>query len=70
MEEAVTLEGLRVTPVGRPDEVSAMLPVKPPDGVMVSVLVPVEPTTADALVADMLKFGVAAAAGVKVYMAV
>jgi hypothetical protein len=70
VEEAVTLEGLSVTPVGRPEEVSAMLPVKPPEGVMVSALVPVEPARTDALVADMVKFGVAAAAGVNVYMAV
>ena len=71
MEVPVTLVGLRVTPEGRPEEVRAMLPVNPPVGVMVSVLVPVAPATTEAAVADMLKSGVVVTAeGVSVYMAV
>ena len=67
----VTLAGLRVMPVGSPEAVSAMLPVKPPDGVTVSVVVPVVPATRDRLVADMLKSAaVETAEGVSVYMAV
>ena len=70
MEEAVTLEGLSVTPAGSPEEDNPMLAAKPFDGVMVSALVPVEPATTDALVADMLKSGLATTAGVRVYLAV
>jgi hypothetical protein len=70
VEDAETLDGLRVTPVGKPEEVRAILPAKPPEGVTVSALVPVEPARTDALVADMLKFGTAAAVTVRLKGAV
>ena len=71
MPDPVTLPGLSVTPVGRPEEVSAMVPVKPFCGATVRVLVPLAPATTVALVAERLKSGfAAAAAGVNVYIAV
>ena len=54
-----------VTPVGRPDAVRFTLPVNPFVGVTVIVLVPLAPAaTVGGLVAERLKFGVGAAAGV------
>lgn len=71
VELPVTLAGLNVTPTGKPEADNAMVPAKLPDGVTVSVLVPVPPTDTEALLAERLKSGVIAAApGVNVYMAV
>ena len=53
------LAGLKVTPVGKPDAVKEMLPVKPPEGVTVRVSVPVEPAATVALLAERVKLGVA-----------
>jgi hypothetical protein len=52
-----------VTPAGNPDAVKAMLPVKPPDGVTVMVLVAVVPRVTETLagLAVSVKFGVAGA---------
>jgi len=69
--EPVTLVGLKVTPLGRPEADNAMVPVKPFCGVTVRVLVPVAPATTVAAVAERLKSGFATAtAGVSVYIAV
>jgi hypothetical protein len=66
VEVPVILDGLNVTPLGRPDAVSAMLPVKPFWGVTVMVLVPLPPAVTVELLAERLKSGVAEAAGVRV----
>lgn len=50
----VTLDGLRVTPLGRPEADKAIVPVNPFVGVTVRVLVPVAPATTVALVAARL----------------
>jgi hypothetical protein len=52
-----------VTPVGRPDAVSATVPVNPGAGVMVMVLVPNDPSAMDKLAGDAerLKSGAATA---------
>ena len=52
-----------VTPVGRPDAVNATVPVNPPVGVMVMVLVPLAPWAMDKLLGDAEreKSGIAAA---------
>lgn len=47
-----------MTPVGKPEAVIAMLPVKPAEGVTVIVFVPVEPATTVALLAEKVKLGV------------
>ena len=59
VEVPVTLAGLRVTPVGRPDADKAMVPVKPLIRVTVRVLVPVPPGATVAALAERLKSGVA-----------
>ena len=66
----VTLLGLKVTPLGRPAANRAMLPVKLFAGVTVRVLVPLAPCVTVALLAERLKSAVAAAAGVRVNIAV
>jgi hypothetical protein len=54
-----------VTPLGRPDAARFTLPVNPFVGATVIVLVPLAPAaTVGGLVAERLKFGVGAAAGV------
>jgi hypothetical protein len=52
-----------VTPVGRPEAVSATVPLNPFCGAMVMVLVPLDPSAMDKLGGDAerLKSGVAAA---------
>ena len=52
-----------VTPVGRPDAINATVPVNPAVGVMVMVLVPLDPSAMDKLAgdADRLKSGAATA---------
>ena len=52
-----------VTPVGRPEAVSATVPVNPPCGVMVMVLVQLDPSAMDKLAGDVerLKSGAATA---------
>jgi len=52
-----------VTPVGRPEAVSATVPANPPCGVMVMVLVPLDPSAMDKLFGDAesAKSGAAAA---------
>jgi len=62
----VMLDGLDVTPLGKPESERPMLPVKPFEGVTVTVLVPLAPAVIIELLAERLKFGVAAAAGVNV----
>jgi hypothetical protein len=57
-EVPVMVDGLKVTPLGNPEADRAMLPAKPPVGVMVTVLVPVEPGATVALLAARLKSGV------------
>ena len=54
VEVPVTLLGLRVTPLGKPAAVRAMLPVNPFVGVTVRVLVPLAPCVTVALVAERL----------------
>lgn len=67
----VMFVGLNVTPVGRPEAVRAIVPVKPPEGATVRVLVPLAPATTLALLAERVKSGAGVtAAGVNVYMAV
>jgi hypothetical protein len=66
----VMLVGLKDTPLGRPEADKAMLPVKPFVGVTVMVLVPLAPSVMVTLLAERLKSGVAAAAGVSVAIAV
>jgi len=55
----VVLANEAVTPVGRPEADSATAPVKPLDGVVVMVLVPLAPCAIVKLLgdADRLKFG-------------
>jgi hypothetical protein len=53
----VMLDGLRDTPLGRPDGDNAMVPAKPFVGVTVMEFVPVDPATTVALVAERLKSG-------------
>jgi hypothetical protein len=53
----VTLLGLNVTPLGRPEAKRLMVPVKPFVGATVRLLVPVAPCTTVALVANRLKSG-------------
>jgi hypothetical protein len=53
----VTLLGLNVTPLGRPEAERPMVPVKLFVGLTVRLLVPVDPATTVALVAEMLKSG-------------
>jgi hypothetical protein len=53
----VTLLGLNVTPLGRPEADIAMVPVKPFAGLTVRLLVPVAPCTTVALVAERVKSG-------------
>ena len=56
---------LAVTPAGRPEADKLTLPVKPPDGVTVTVLLALPPwlTLTLAGEAESVKFGVAAAGG-------
>ena len=60
LEVPVMLEGVKVTPLGRPEAVRAMVPEKPFAGVTVTVLVPVLPAESVAAVAERLKSGVGA----------
>lgn len=59
-----------VTPVGNPLALSATLPVNPPEGVTVIVLVPVAPRVTAALVAAKAKLGVWTAVTVRLMVAV
>ena len=61
-----------VTPLGTPEADRVTLPVKPPDGVTVIVLVPLVPRSTVRLlgVAESLKSGVAAAFTVRLSVAV
>jgi hypothetical protein len=60
----VVLANEAVTPVGRPEADKATVPVKPLDGVVVIVLVPLAPCAMVTLLgdADRLKFGAGVAA--------